>query len=450
MVEVLKPTDYVPQKDAYINEVNPWRRHGVEVQKLVELASRDLVLWARRNPGASVRDLEFFARGLVKQYGSLAVSSALKAIETSREAAGLASELPPPQPAPAMITEQIAGTVAYALNRVEDKNILTVANRWLPSLGRLVQQAARDTTLLSVSYAGTRYARLPGPFACSFCLMLASRGSAYLSKDTAGFVTGRSKRPEGAKFHDHCDCVVIESHTAGDLPKQIKDLRDEWHLATYGYGTPGEQRAAWKAYIDRTRPNRTQQPDAVGWSDRWLPDGAKFLSNPGNALPLATSAGSQIKQFDPLRAVKNKQFERGNDATGNAYKLIRFIGAKTQDVPGQVFVPTAKNTPDVVIDGFGLSMAKYDQAEKIAKIAKHSQILVVQYPHDASQADLDKIIEKWGADFQRIIIATPGQVYAYPPARTLLDVHQPVLNLYRETGKAPVKGGGFVTLQKGW
>lgn len=48
-----------------------------------------------------------------------------------------------------------------------------------------------------------RWARVPQGRTCAFCLMLASRGFAYLSAETAG--------KGGARFHSDCDCRIIPS-----------------------------------------------------------------------------------------------------------------------------------------------------------------------------------------------------------------------------------------------
>lgn len=46
-----------------------------------------------------------------------------------------------------------------------------------------------------------RFARVPsGSETCGFCMMLASRGFVYLTKETAG---------EGNHFHAHCDCRIV-------------------------------------------------------------------------------------------------------------------------------------------------------------------------------------------------------------------------------------------------
>lgn len=61
---------------------------------------------------------------------------------------------------------------------------------------------SRNTVVNSAHAAGTRWCRVPERGACWFCLMLASRGAVYSSKDTAKGTTGR--------YHAHCRCTAAE------------------------------------------------------------------------------------------------------------------------------------------------------------------------------------------------------------------------------------------------
>ena len=61
----------------------------------------------------------------------------------------------------------------------------------------------RKTTELTAWNGHGSWARVAHPGACAFCMMLASRGFAYRTRETAG--SGYS----GAHYHDHCRCLVI-------------------------------------------------------------------------------------------------------------------------------------------------------------------------------------------------------------------------------------------------
>lgn len=65
----------------------------------------------------------------------------------------------------------------------------------------MVRQFGRDSVTQSAAANNRRYARVPaGAETCAFCLMVASRGFAYHSAQTAG---------EMAKFHSDCDCQIV-------------------------------------------------------------------------------------------------------------------------------------------------------------------------------------------------------------------------------------------------
>lgn len=59
-----------------------------------------------------------------------------------------------------------------------------------------------------------RWARVTRPGACAFCLMLATRGAAYRTEDTASF------RP-----HKKCQCDVEVSWTEYELPAHVRDAQ---------------------------------------------------------------------------------------------------------------------------------------------------------------------------------------------------------------------------------
>lgn len=66
----------------------------------------------------------------------------------------------------------------------------------------LVKQPYRSTMQGSAWKSGAGWARVPsGPKTCEWCLMLASRGGVYGSKELADMGT------DGKKYHGDCDCT---------------------------------------------------------------------------------------------------------------------------------------------------------------------------------------------------------------------------------------------------
>lgn len=91
------------------------------------------------------------------------------------------------------------------------------------TMGRAVLNHARRTTTRNTRRHGGGYARVPtGPTTCAFCLMLASRGFVYNTRETAG---------EFDKYHDDCDCVVVASFD--EAQSLVEGYDPDEYLAMY-------------------------------------------------------------------------------------------------------------------------------------------------------------------------------------------------------------------------
>ena len=108
---------------------------------------------------------------------------------------------------------------------------------------RYIKNGHSETILLSSLAAGNGYARQPEPGACSFCLMLASRGAVYASEEHAtrvgapGVVLRGRQKPKD-KFHDNCNCRAVEVSDGDGLPPQAVELRKLWIDTFYEAGKP--------------------------------------------------------------------------------------------------------------------------------------------------------------------------------------------------------------------
>jgi hypothetical protein len=115
--------------------------------------------------------------------------------------------------------EQIESEVRYAMGSwakgVPEETIRVL----LSALDRYVKFPARQTVIDAAKrHKKLRFARVPtGAKTCEFCLLLASRGFVYWSRETAG---------EFSRFHSHCDCLVVagyanETEIAGYDPEDL-------------------------------------------------------------------------------------------------------------------------------------------------------------------------------------------------------------------------------------
>lgn len=106
------------------------------------------------------------------------------------------------------------------------------------TLQRAVFDGARDTTLLNVQTTGSAWARYASANACAFCRLLATRGAAYRSQNTAA-----------TKVHDHCSCIPIEDRdNSYEPPDYVSAWQDEYLAArdAADSGDPKQILAAWR------------------------------------------------------------------------------------------------------------------------------------------------------------------------------------------------------------
>lgn len=173
--------------------------------KLFDLAFADfrkLVIPLAELPANQVREAMLAGFPvLVERYGDVAAAAAAEFYEEARAAA-------------------IGGNYQALLSAVGDVEELRRLLLWgmqsLPEtgvtqsvsskLGGILQQQvvnrSRDTILLNVKKdpEKPRWARVPtGAKTCAFCMLLASRGFEYSTRESAG----------SNKFHTHCDCAIV-------------------------------------------------------------------------------------------------------------------------------------------------------------------------------------------------------------------------------------------------
>lgn len=114
----------------------------------------------------------------------------------------------------------------------------------------MIGTSARLTTQrnIRIDPSKPRWARVPrGAKTCAFCTMLASRGFAYLSEDTAG---------RQMQYHHDCDCQIVPSWGEHSLegydPDEYLRMYDEANKATDG-----------NDYREILKTMRRQNPDRI-------------------------------------------------------------------------------------------------------------------------------------------------------------------------------------------
>ena len=254
-----------------VDRLDPVRRHR-KAQTVIDHAARVALMdwWEAANRYSrpdkeliNVLDEPFTA--LVTAYGE---QSTYATVDYLLEARSLDEELawlPEPTPAEVASYRQTRASLEWAINTSKQDGVFNNAlarKKLAGALNRLILLPGRTTVAEACARDNTRYARLPEPGACSFCLMVASRGAIYLP------TTALDKtRPRGAvhplAYHDSCRCIAVEAgrgteETAFErLPPISRELRDLWDT-TVGFKTHRDwesstRRTEWKKLIHQKR-----------------------------------------------------------------------------------------------------------------------------------------------------------------------------------------------------
>lgn len=197
------------------------------------LAKSDLDrLWVQAD---QLADIDFFTYiveafpQIVDPYhqaaGQLAANWFEESLPTSAYVATVADPLP---------VEKLASSARWALG---GDGVVGLA-RLQGTLQRAVFDGARDTTLLNVQSTKSRWARYASANACEFCRLLATRGAAYRSENTAA-----------TKVHDHCSCIPVEDRdNTYEPPDYVNAWTDQYKAArdAADSGDPKQILAAWR------------------------------------------------------------------------------------------------------------------------------------------------------------------------------------------------------------
>jgi hypothetical protein len=131
------------------------------------------------------------AYALVTKYGE---ASATLSAQMYDEIAELAkANVPPAVPAETASIDEVGKTVNGILKDTQNEDVLS------NSIGRMVKQAAADTTLKNALRDGAQVAWIPHGDTCAFCITLASRGWENVSRKTL-------KNGHAEHIHSNCDC----------------------------------------------------------------------------------------------------------------------------------------------------------------------------------------------------------------------------------------------------
>jgi len=177
-------------------------------------------------------------------------------------------------------TQQVAGSA-----------IADAKARLAAATERQALDAGRDTIVTNVQRdrKAKGWARVPEPGACSFCLMLATRGAVYRTEKSASF-----------KSHDHCRCHVEPTFSAYEPSARVRDAQALYkRVVTDEARTGKDARTAFRQAVEG-RP-------VTGWSK---PD-SKDTRKPVAKSPTGGRTQEQVRA--ELAALENNFSRLSND-----------------------------------------------------------------------------------------------------------------------------------------
>jgi hypothetical protein len=199
-------------------------------------------------------------------------------------------------------------------------------------IAEMIQASTRLTAMRNMRMDPTnpRWARVPkGAVTCAFCLMLASRGFAYLSEESAGLHN---------LFHPDCDCAIVPSWgkqtLAGYDPGKYLDM---WNKAKPGDGDYKQalQRLR-RLYPEETKdglyelskpwPDDVIQPRKTNWNHIMENHGPGTRVNNKTHFPDEWS--EKRVQYAVKEAVANPDYESAAKDGARDYRYL--------DIDGQI------------------------------------------------------------------------------------------------------------------
>lgn len=208
-------------------KVRDWNKYKNKISALSNKASDALLAWITSQGGIEMVDsdaLVAYAYALSKKYGEGAATLSAMMYDAVAEASNAA--VPMAIVADTATYSEVAKTINGILKVSGNEDYIS------SSAGRLVKQAAADTTMQNACRDGAEFAWISVGDTCAFCELLASNGWKKAGKNTLNGI-------HAEHIHANCDCeyAIRFDHTTtveGYEPKKMySDLMDtgenNWH-----------------------------------------------------------------------------------------------------------------------------------------------------------------------------------------------------------------------------
>lgn len=212
------------------------------------LFEQSIAEYVRRNPGASVADVRDYAIDLAESigrtYGSAVGSYTAALYDTVAE--DLGRDLAPAEMSDPVDMAELERTVRYQAGKLVGGDYAGFGAQVGQYLADRCLRTSWQTVIDNANRprdrkAGMRFARVPtGTHTCGFCIMLASRGFVYGTRERAGDYGG----PYNA-FHRHCDCTVYP----GDESTEVEGYDPDAMYDAYANARKTAGTGDWHAIV---------------------------------------------------------------------------------------------------------------------------------------------------------------------------------------------------------
>jgi hypothetical protein len=225
--------------------------------------------WPQLDPthvSATMARLVAVVMALIQRYGTASSAHAAAYYKSARTSAGIPGPVTV-RPAALPSTERVEKSLRWATSGLYREATPATEQAALTKVEGLTQSLVlnmgRETLINAVEddRKAKGWARVPEPGACSFCLLLATRGAVYKSKETAGPNRRSVRNPvseafKGAgefKVHDHCHCHVEPQFSDHYEPTaQVRQARALYAATPYGK-SPEEARNNFRRAVAKAR-----------------------------------------------------------------------------------------------------------------------------------------------------------------------------------------------------
>lgn len=193
-----------------------YSEYAATQEKNRKKASEIMQRWVDANGVSDRQKVIEFAKALSDKYGEGAAAYACDMYDAV--AKEQKAKVKQAIPADTASWEEVGRAINGSLKQSEDGKLISGV------VERLVKQAGEDTMLRNAARDSAEFAWIPGGKACAFCIMLASRGWQFATKNL--------QNSHAEHIHANCNCEFAirfdkNTNVKGYDPKALKKMYDE-------------------------------------------------------------------------------------------------------------------------------------------------------------------------------------------------------------------------------